>query len=321
MQFKDYYQTLGIAKTASQDEIKSAFRKLARTHHPDMVKPKERAAASEKFKEINEAYEVLGDPEKRRQYDTLGADWEQGARTPPGWHQRTAGAGRRGAGAGGFGGPGNVEFNFGGTGFSDFFEAFFGSGGRQANPFAAGRAAGASRGVDVEADLAVSLEEALHGARRKITFQRQGHPPQTYEVTIPAGVREGQRIRLGGQGEAGIQGGPAGDLYLNVRLAPHPDFQVDGADLRYDLDLPPWRLVLGGEETVPTMEGSAKLKLPPGSQPGQRFRLKGRGMSKPGGGRGDLYVTLSVEIPKTLTPKEKELWQALAQEEERGVRG
>ena len=314
MQFKDYYQTLGVAKSASQDEIKSAFRKLARTHHPDMVKPKERAAAAERFKEINEAYEVLGDPEKRRQYDTLGADWERGgAQPPPGWHQRAAGAGRRQAAAGAGAGPGDFEFNFGGTGFSDFFEAFFGSGGRQANPFASGRAAGASRGVDVEADLMVPLEEALHGARRKITFRREGGKPQTYEVAIPAGVREGQRIRLGGQGEAGMHGGPAGDLFLNVRLAPHPDFQVDGADLVHELELPPWQLVLGGEVSVPTMEGPAKMKLPPGSQPGQRFRLKGRGMPTAGGARGDLYVVLAVEIPKELTPKQKELWQALAQ--------
>ena len=315
MQFKDYYQILGVPKTATQDEIKSAFRKLARTHHPDMVKPKERAAAAEKFKEINEAYEVIGDAEKRRQYDTLGADWERGgAQPPPGWHQR-AGAG---TGAGRPGGPdmggGDFEFNFGGTGFSDFFEAFFGSGGRRANPFASGRAAGASRGVDVEADLMVTLEEALHGARRKISFQRQGHKAQTYEVTIPAGVRAGQRIRLGGQGEAGMHGGPAGDLFLNVRLAPHPDFQVDGSDLVYDLQLPPWQLALGGEATVPTMEGDAKLKVPAGSQPGQRFRLKGRGLAKEGSTRGNLYVTLSVEIPKTLTPKQKELWQALAKE-------
>jgi curved DNA-binding protein len=311
MQFKDYYQTLGVSKTASQDEIKSAFRKLARTHHPDMVKPKERAAAAERFKEINEAYEVLGDPEKRRQYDGLGADWEQGAQRPPGWHPH---AGRRPAGPGGAQAQ-DFDFNFGGTGFSDFFEAFFGSGGRQANPFAAGRAAGAGRGVDVEADLMVPLEEALHGARRKITFQRQGGKPQTYEVTIPAGVREGQRIRLGGQGEAGTHGGSAGDLYLNVRLAPHPDFQVEGADLKHDLELPPWQLVLGGEVTVPTMEGSAKMKLPAGSQPGSRFRLKGRGMPKAGGGRGDLYVVLSAVIPKTVTPEQRELWEALAKAE------
>ena len=310
MQFKDYYQTLGVAKTASQDEIKSAFRKLARTHHPDMVKPKERPAASERFKEINEAYEVLGDPEKRRQYDTLGADWQHGggAQPPPGWHQGAAGR-RHPAGPGSRGGGSaeDFDFNFGGTGFSDFFEAFFGSGGRQANPFASGRAAGSSRGVDVEADLMVPLEEALHGARRKITFQRQGHKPQTYEVTIPAGVRAGQRIRLGGQGEAGVQGGPAGDLYLNVRLAPH------GADLIYEAELPPWQLVLGGEVTVPTMGGSAKLKIPSGSQPGQRFRLKNQGMPKTGGVRGDLYVVLSVAIPRTLTDRQKELWMALGE--------
>ena len=310
MQFKDYYQTLGVAKTAAQDEIKSAFRKLARTHHPDMVKPKERAAASERFKEINEAYEVLGDPEKRRKYDTLGMDWERGAQSPPGWRQHTGGGRRHPAG-----GSEDFDFNFGGTGFSDFFEAFFGSGGRQANPFASGRAAGANRGVDVEADLMVPLEEALHGARRKITFQREGGKPKTYDVTIPAGVREGQRIRLSGEGQSGVQGGPAGDLYLNVRLAPHPDFQCDGADLIYELELPPERLVLGGEVSVPTMEGSAKMKIPPGSQGGQRFRLKDRGMPKTGGGRGNLYVALSVNIPKTLTPKQKELWQALADAE------
>jgi len=310
MQFKDYYQTLGVSKTASQDEIKSAFRKLARTHHPDMVKPKERAAASERFKEINEAYEVLGEPEKRQQYDGLGADWEGGAQRPPGWSPH---AGRRSAGPGGGGAAQDFDFNFGGTGFSDFFEAFFGSGGRQANPFAAGRAAGAGRGVDVEADLMVPLEEALHGARRKITFQRQGGKPQTYEVTIPAGVCAGQRIRLGGQGEAGIHGGASGDLYLNVRLAPHPDFQVEGADLKHELELAPWQLVLGGEVTVPTMEGSAKMKLPAGSQPGARFRLKGRGLPKTGGGRGDIYVVLSLLIPKTLTPKQKELWKALSE--------
>ena len=314
MQFKDYYQTLGVSKTAAQDEIKSAFRKLARTHHPDMVKPKERAAASERFKEINEAYEVLGDPEKRRQYDTLGMDWERGSQSPPpGAHPHRGGARR--AAHPGAGGAEDAEFNFGGTGFSDFFEAFFGSAGRQGGSFPGGRQETASRGGDVEAALMVPLEEALHGARRKITFQRQGHKAQTYEVQIPAGVREGQRIRLGGQGEAGTKGGPAGDLYLNVRLAPHPDFQVEGADLKYELEVPLWRAVLGGEVTVPTMEGAAKMKLPPGSQPGQRFRLKGRGMHKIGDARGDLYAVLSVEIPKTLTHKEKELWQALAEVE------
>ncbi len=310
MQFKDYYEILGVSKTASQDEIKRAFRKLARQHHPDVAKPKDRDTAEAKFKEINEAYEVLGDAEKRQKYDTLGADWERGgAQPPPGWHHAQGGPG------GQPGGPGDFEFNFGGTGFSDFFEAFFGSGGRGANPFASGRAAGSRRGVDVEADFMVTLDEALHGARRKISFQRgSGGAVQTYDVAIPAGVREGQRIRLGGQGEAGVQGGQAGDLYLNVRLAPHPDFRLEGADLLHDLEIAPWVAVLGGEVTIPTMDGKARMKIPAGSQPGRRFRLKGRGMPKGGGERGDLYAILDIEIPTQLSDKERELWEALAKE-------
>ena len=313
MQFKDYYQILGVPKTAAQAEIKSAFRKLARKHHPDVVKAKERPEAETRFKEINEAYEVLSDPEKRRKYDHLGADWERGGSQPaPGWHQRRGGqpAGTAPGGAGG--GFEDFEFNLGGTGFSDFFEAFFGSGGRRANPFAGGRAAGSQRGVDVEADIMVPLEEALNGARRKISFQRQGGEVQTYEVRIPPGVREGQRIRLGGQGQSGLRGGASGDLYLNVRLAPHPDFRVEGSDLIYDLELPPWHAALGAQISVPTMEGTARLRVPAGSQPGQRFRLKGRGLPSEGGERGDLYVVLNVMIPKEMNEKQRELWEALA---------
>jgi curved DNA-binding protein len=312
MQFKDYYAILGVNKTATQDEIKSAFRKLARKHHPDVVRPKERPEAEARFKEINEAYEVLGDAEKRRQYDTLGSDWQgRAAQPPPGWHQGRAGAGGPRSAPGG---AGDFEFDVSGTGFSDFFEAFFGSGGRRANPFAKGRAAASERGVDVEADLMVPLEEALNGARRKISLRRQGGDLQTYEVAIPAGVREGQRIRLAGQGTPSANGGPAGDLYLNVRLAPHPDFKVDGADLIHELEVHPWKAVLGGETNVPTMEGSMTLKIPAGSQPNQRFRLKGRGMPKEDGERGNLYVVLTVVIPKTLTPSERQAWEALAQE-------
>lgn len=308
MQFKDYYEILGVSKSATQAEIKSAFRKLARQYHPDVVKPKEKEAAETRFKEINEAYEVLGDAEKRQKYDTLGADWNRSSQPPPGWSQRG------GARPGGAGGAEDFEFNFGGTGFSDFFEAFFGSGGRRANPFASGRAAGSQRGVDVEADLMVTLEEALHGAKRKITFQSgSGAETKSYTVTIPAGVREGQRIRLGGQGEAGVRGGSAGDLYLNVRLAPHPDFRLEGADLIYDLEVDPWKPVLGGSANIPTMEGSARLKIPAGSQPGQRFRMKQRGMPKPGGERGDLYVVLELKIPKELTAEQKQLWEKLAE--------
>jgi len=304
MQFKDYYQILGVAKGAGQDEIKSAFRKLARKHHPDVAKPEDRESAEARFKEINEAYEVLGDPEKRQKYDTLGADWDR-PQPPPGWRQRAGGGFPQGE---------DFEFNVGGTGFSDFFEAFFGSGGRHANPFSSGRAAGSRQGVDVEADLMVTLEEALHGARRKISLQRGGGEVQSYEITIPAGVRAGQRIRLAGQGEAGMRGGAAGDLYLNVRLAPHPEFRLEGADLVHELEVPPWKAALGTEARVPTMEGNARLKIPAGSQPGQRFRLRGRGMPKGGGERGDLYVVLTLEIPRSLTPKQRELWEALSRE-------
>ena len=305
MQFKDYYKILGVAKGAGQDEIKSAFRKLARKHHPDVAKPEDKERAESRFKEINEAYEVLGDPEKRQKYDTLGADWDR-PQPPPGWRQRASGGG------GGFPQGEDFEFNVGGTGFSDFFEAFFGSGGRHANPFSSGRAAGSRQGVDVEADLMVTLEEALKGARRKISLQRGGGEVQSYEITIPAGVRAGQRIRLAGQGEPGMRGGPTGDLYLNVRLAPHPEFRLEGADLIHELEVEPWKAVLGTEALVPTMEGSARLKIPAGSQPGQRFRLRSRGMPKEKGERGDLYIVLTLEIPRTLTARQRELWEALS---------
>ncbi|HWL53545.1 MAG TPA: J domain-containing protein [Chthoniobacteraceae bacterium] len=312
MQFKDYYKTLGVSKTASQSDIKSAFRKLARKYHPDMVKPAEREAAERRFKEINEAYEVLNDPEKRQKYDTLGSDWDR-PQPPPG-----QGGGFRRGGMRGQPGGGYTDFNVGGTGFSDFFEAFFGAGGggRQSNPFGGfgGGSAAPTRGADVEADLMVPLGEALRGARRKISLQRGGGEVQSYEIKIPAGVREGQRIRLGGQGEPAPSGGKPGDLFLIVRLAPPPDFRVDGSDLIHELEVPPWQAVLGGEIAVRTLDGTVKLKIPAGSQPGQRFRLRDRGMPKGGGERGHLYVELGIAIPKQLSPKARELWEALAAE-------
>lgn len=320
MQFKDYYQILGVAKTATKDEIKSAFRKLARKHHPDVVKPKERPEAETRFKEINEAYEVLNDPEKRQRYDSLGADWQRGGQAPP-----RGGGGFGGHGARGGHRGGEEEFNFGGTGFSDFFEAFFGSRGGQAqggNPFAGGGGGfggvpTSQRGSDVEADLMVPLSEALQGAKRQISFQRRGGEVKTYGVTIPPGVREGQRIRLGGQGEAGVRGGKAGDLYLIVRLERHPDFRLDGADLIHELELPVWEAVLGTTATVPTMEGKARLKIPAGSQPGQRFRMKGRGMPTGTGERGNLYVALTITLPKSLTPEQHACWEKLAEVSDR----
>ena len=316
VQFRDYYETLGVAKTASADEIKSAFRKLARKFHPDMAKAKEKPAAEEKFKQINEAYEVLSDPEKRAKYDQLGADWNQpgGFQPPPDW-------GRGGTpGGGGFrrysgGNGGGVEFEFGGTGFSDFFEAFFG-GGRGESAFGGGsgrRQATAERGQDVEADIMVTLEEALQGSTRQISLRRSdAEKVETYQVKIPRGVHEGQRIRLAGQGEAGAGGGKKGDLFLRVRLARHPDFSVEGNDLVHEAGLEPWQVALGADVEVPTLEGFRRLKIPAGTQGGQRFRLRGRGLPNAAGGRGDLYVVAQVRIPKKLSEPERALWEQLA---------
>ncbi len=303
VQYKDYYATLGVAKTASQDEIRKAFRKLARLHHPDVAKDKKNAEA--KFKEINEAYEVLGDADKRQRYDELGADWDQpgaGRQPPPGW-----GAGGHPGGAGGG--------SFGGTGFSDFFEQFFSGGasrgGRSGFPGYGEEEHG--RGGDIEADLLVTIEEALHGAKKKISFRRDGNPKvETYEVRIPKGVREGQKIRLAGQGEGAGRRGGAGDLYLGVRFEKHPDYRIDGSDLIFDLEVPAWRAVLGGEESVPTPDGSVRLKIPDGSQPGRKFRIKGRGLPTGPNSRGDFYALLVVTLPTSLIPETRALWEKLS---------
>ena len=312
VQFRDYYETLGVSKTASDDEIRSAFRKLARKYHPDVAKDKK--TAEEKFKEINEAYEVLSDPEKRKKYDQLGANWNQpgGFQPPPDW--------RGGAQPGGYyqwsgGDGGGVDFEFGGTGFSDFFEAFFGGGrGRSAFGGFGQRERTAERGSDVEADIMVTLEEALHGAIRQVSLRRAGSKKvETYQVKIPRGVREGQRIRLAGQGEAGERGGKSGDLFLRVRLARHPDFTVEGADLIHEVRIAPWQAALGDQLIVPTLEGNARLKIPPGTQGGQRFRLCGRGLPGVSGSRGDLYVVVQIAVPKKLSEREREIWDQLAQ--------
>jgi curved DNA-binding protein len=310
VQFRDYYETLGVSKTASEDEIKSAFRKLARKYHPDVAKDKK--AAEEKFKQINEAYEVLSDPEKRRKYDQLGENWNQpgGFQRPPQW-----GGGQPGGFRWGSGENGGVEFEFGGTGFSDFFEAFFGGGrGRSAFGGFGQRGTMAERGSDVEADIMVTLEEALHGSTRQVSLRRAGSKKtETYQVKIPRGVREGQRIRLAGQGEAGEGGGKSGDLFLRVRLARHPDFSVEGSDLVHEVKIAPWQAVLGDQIIVPTLEGNARLKLPPGTQGSQRFRLRERGLPGVSGQRGDLYVVVQISVPKKLSEREREIWEQLAQ--------
>ncbi len=309
MQYKDYYQTLGVSKTATSDEIRKAFRKLARVHHPDVSKDKK--GAETKFKEINEAYEVLGDPEKRRQYDELGANWQGGAGFPPP-------PGRsRGQAAGGHPFAGG---HFGGTGFSDFFEQFFGAatqggGGRRGDPFAGmgGMPPEEMAGMDIEADLLVTIEEALHGAKKKISFRREDSTKvETFEVRIPKGVRSGQRIRLAGQGESAGPRGRAGDLFLRVKFAQHPDYRIDGADLIHDVELPVTTAVLGSDLEVPTPDGSVRLKIPPGTQPGRKMRLKGRGLPTGPSSRGDFYVKIDVLLPENLTEEKRELWEKLA---------
>jgi curved DNA-binding protein len=307
VQFRDYYETLGVSKTANEDEIRSAFRKLARKYHPDVAKDKK--SAEEKFKQINEAYEVLSDPEKRRKYDQLGENWNQpggGFQPPPGWGQSAGGGFPRQGGG--------VEFEFDGTGFSDFFEAFFGGGrGRSAFGGFGQRPPRSERGSDVEADIMVTLEEALNGSTRAVSLRRTAsNKVETYHVKIPKGVHDGQRIRLAGQGEAGEGGGVSGDLFLRVRLARHPDFRVEGSDLIHEEKIEPWQGALGTELKIPLITGNVRMKIPPGTQGGQRFRLREKGLPQSGGGFGDLYVEVQIQIPKKLSEKEKALWRDLA---------
>ena len=311
--FKDYYAALGISRDATPDEIKKAFRKLARLYHPDVAKDKK--TAEPKFKEINEANEVLSDPEKRRKYDMLGANWQayetagappDGARGHPGHRRHTTADGQ------------DFEYHFGGTtGFSDFFEQFFGTrhGGGFAENFAE---SGARPGADTEADLLVSLEEALHGGERMIRLEHVDpntgkKTARTIRLRIPVGVRDGQRLRTAGHGGQGIGGAPAGDLYLRVRLAAHPDYSVLGNDLHYDLTLAPWEAVLGANITVPLPGGrQGKLKVPPGTGSGQQLRLRGLGLPNRDGTKGDLYAVITIAMPPTLTAEERTLWEKLA---------
>lgn len=309
--FKDYYQTLGVARDASAADIKKAFRKLARQHHPDVATDKK--AAEEKFKEINEANEVLSDPEKRKKYDELGADWQHGGAAQ---HHRQQHHHEPQGGTWQEAGP---EFNFGGTGFSDFFEQYFSGASRYGFPegAAAGRAGGARRGSDVEGDILVTLEEVMEGAVRPISLQmtntRTGKvETHSFQVRIPAGVLDGKRIRVPGQGEPGAGDAAAGDLYLRVRHAAHPDFHTEGHDLYHDLDLAPWEAVLGTELHVPTLDGSIKLRVPPGSEDGQQLRVRGRGLPKGNdGGRGDYHAVINIRLPSETTAEERELWEKL----------
>jgi curved DNA-binding protein len=295
--YHDYYETLGVPRDADADEIRRAYRKLAREHHPDVNKD---PGAEDRFKEVAEAYEVLRDPEKRERYDHLGANWRAG--------QDVSGA--PDFGDGGFG---DVQFDFGSGGggdFSDFFESLFGGrrpgGGRRrgAEPFGGF----AMRGADHEGVLDLTLEEAAAGGHRHITLG----DGRDYDINIPAGVRDGQRIRLAGEGGPGTAGGPSGDLFLRVRIAPHPRFRVDGRDLHVDVRVSPSEAALGAQVPVPTLTGTARVRVPAGSSSGRKLRLRGEGMPGPGGQHGDLYAHLQIAVPKELDERERELYEQLA---------
>ena len=320
IEFKDYYQVLGVTVTATDEEIKKAFRTLARKYHPDVAKDKK--TAEEKFKAINEANEVLSNPESRRKYDALGANWKTDGQTrpPPG---RSGGqpTGRNS-------GP-EDEFQFEGTGFSDFFEQFFGGRAGRAgggSPFDGqpegnghGGPAAPRRGQDIRGDILITLDEVLKGAMRDISVRRTDvHTGQerseTYKVRIPVGVQAGQSIRVPGKGGEGLGGGGSGDIVLQVRYAQHPDWQVRGTDLLWHLDLAPWEAVLGTTVPVPTLEGSITLKIPAGTQAGHQLRVRGKGLPAGPGKRGDLYATVFIQVPTQVGKTEERLWEQLSAE-------
>ncbi|HVE44814.1 MAG TPA: DnaJ C-terminal domain-containing protein [Gammaproteobacteria bacterium] len=306
MEYKDYYALLGITKKATQDEIKQAYRRLARKYHPDVSKEKN---AEEKFKDIQEAYEVLKDAEKRTAYDQLGSHWKSGQefRPPPGWDGQTRFYSAYDAGQ---------EGEFGG--FSDFFTNLFGH--ARAHTNRGGEFSGfgrqAQQGADQHASMVISLEEAFRGTTRTLQLQApgSGRKPEirTLKVTVPAGALPGQQLRLAHQGAPGLGGGQAGDLYLDIEIEPHRWFKLEGRDIYLTLPVTPWEAALGAEIKVPTLAGKVGLKLAPGSQSGQKLRLKGRGM--PGKPQpGDQYAVVQIETPPAATAEQKELYEKMSQ--------
>jgi curved DNA-binding protein len=290
MKYKDYYKILGVARSAGDDEIKKAYRKLARKYHPDVSKE---ANAKEKFQEVSEAYETLRDKEKRAAYDSLGSGFRQGQdfRPPPDWFDR-------------FGGGGKAE-DLHGVDLGELFESMglFGRAQRRTGGF--GRRS-AFPGEDYEVPVRLTLEEAYRGTER--TVQLDG---RAFTARIPRGATDGQRLRLRGKGGPGMNGGPAGDLYLQIALEPHALYRASGHDLDIDVPLAPWEAALGAEVEVPTLEGRVTMKVPPGSKAGQKLRLAGKGLPRPGGGAGDLYAVLSIAVPATLTDSERKLYEEL----------
>jgi len=304
LEYKDYYKIMGVDRDASQDDIKRAYRKLARKYHPDVSKEPD---AQARFQEMQEAYEVLKDPEKRAAYDQLGSNWQAGQdfRPPPDWDT-------------------GFEFSgdFGGAGesvFSDFFESLFGQHGRTRHR-TWGDGGFQGRGQDHHARILVDLEDAFHGATRSVTLQapsldESGHVhtrERTLRVHIPKGIKQGQHIRLSGQGAPYYRGGKAGDLYLEVEFKPHPVYRAEGADLYMELPVAPWEAALGGKVKVPTPRGPVDLTIAPGSKGGTKLRLRGRGI--PAKQPGDLYVTLRIELPPAKDDKSRELYERMREQ-------
>ena len=285
MKYKDYYKALGVARGASEEEIKKAYRKLARKYHPDVSKE---ANAKEKFQEVAEAYETLRDKEKRAAYDSLGSGFRPGQdfRPPPDWFDR-------------FGSGGRGD-DLRGVDLGELFESMglFGRAGRRSRRSFAGE--------DYEVPVRLTVEEAARGTER--TVQLDG---RSFTARIPSGATDGQRLRLRGKGGPGTNGGTAGDLYLQIALEPHPLYRVHGHDLDLEVPIAPWEAALGAEVDVPTLDGRVTMKVPAGSKGGQKLRLAGKGLPKPGGGGGDLYAALEVVVPATLTEREKKLYEEL----------
>lgn len=298
--YQDYYKLLGVNRNATQEEISKAFKKLARKYHPDL-NPGD-IKAEEEFKKINEANEVLKDPEKRKLYDQLGPNWKDG--------QQFTG-GNQGYQTGGFNFNGH---DMGGADFSDFFESIFGGRGRSDGGFGdafGGFSQRPRRGRDVEAELPLTLEEVNRGGKRTVTLQMPSGP-KTLEISVPAGIKDGAKLRLSGQGDPAPGGGQAGDLFLRIKYLPNPRFKVEGDDLHTEVKVAPWEAVLGGKILVPTLEGEVELKIPAGTSSGKKFRLRAKGMGN-ASKRGDMLVKIMIMAPANLTQEQKELWEKLAQ--------
>jgi curved DNA-binding protein len=296
-QYKDYYKILGVDRTSSQEEVRKTYRKLARKFHPD-INPGNKQA-EERFKEINEAYEVISNPEKRKRYDELGTGWQHGQsfKAPPGFERHYSQQGF----------PNREEFHFGGTGFSEFFESMFGGASFRNHPGTGFE----NKGQDIEGDLTVTIEEAYHGVTRSISVQHNGKD-ETYHVKIPPGLRSGAKLRLAGRGKEGLRGGARGNLYLTIHHVPHPFLHFEENDLVYDLDVSPWEAVLGTTLTFSTLSQKVKLKITPGTQNGTRLKLKGQGYKFSGKEAGDLIVETHVEVPKEISDEERKSWEELA---------